>query len=419
MKKLILLLIISVVSLKMRAQQIEIGSDLRSRYEYRHGYGTLIPDTVKPGNFIAQRVRMSFDFSNKFIKLRISPQGVKVWGDVSSTSKNDLFFGFHEAYGEGIINPYFSFKVGRQELNYDDARIFGNVDWAMQARSHDAVLFKINPDSANKIHIGLALNANKESNFQDNYLVPQYKTMQFLWYHGDFNKVGISFLALNNGMTYLKDQKEKIAFSQTFGPRFNFKGNSVKLDAAAYVQTGKIALNKVKAFYVSANAYYQVIKELNLGLGFEYISGKSNNDISTDVKSFNPLYGTNHKFNGFMDYFYVGNHINSTGLTDIYANIVFEKSKISAKFAPHYFLSSADLYKGNEKQKKSLGTELDFSLGYKIIENIKVDAGYSQLFATTSMGVLKGGDKSNKNNWFYLSIIFNPKLFTYKNENKI
>ena len=36
------------------------------------------------------------------------------------------------------MNEKFAFKVGRQEINYDDARIFGNVDWAMQARSHDA-----------------------------------------------------------------------------------------------------------------------------------------------------------------------------------------------------------------------------------------------------------------------------------------
>jgi hypothetical protein len=45
------------------------------------------------------------------------------------------------------------------------------------------------------------------------------------------------------------------------------------------------------------------------------------NDTSSDVKSFNSLYGTNHKFNGWVDYFYVGNHAESIGLVDI--NTVF------------------------------------------------------------------------------------------------
>ena len=32
--------------------------------------------------------------------------------------------------------------------------------------------------------------------------------------------------------------------------------------------------------------------------------------------SFTPFYGTNHKFNGHMDYFYVGNHIGNVGLRE-------------------------------------------------------------------------------------------------------
>jgi hypothetical protein len=53
----------------------------------------------------------------------------------------------------------------------------------------------------------------------------------------------------------------------------------------------------------------------------EYLYGKDMNDTSSDVKSFNSLYGTNHKFNGWVDYFYVGNHAESIGLVDI--NTVF------------------------------------------------------------------------------------------------
>ena len=396
------------------AQQLDIKSDIRSRFENRHGFGTLIPDTMKSANFISQRSRFVIDYSNKNIKLRISPQNVKVWGDVGTTSKSDLNLGFHEAYAEILLNKNISFKAGRQEINYDDSRIFGSLDWAMQARSHDALIFKINPDTNNTIHVGLAYNANAESNYYSNYLVPQYKAMQWLWYHGKFKDIGISFLALNNGMPYLTGTTEKVAYSQTVGPRFTLKKDKLKADATGYMQLGKIAKNNVNAVYLSANVGYQLSKEFNAGIGFEYLSGKATNDVSTDIKSFNPIYGTNHKFNGFMDYFYVGNHSNSVGLTDIYANFNYAKNKFSAKFCPHYFMTAADLYKGTVKQNKALGTELDFTFGYKVVDNVSIEAGYSQMFATSSMEVLKGGNKSNTNNWFYLTLFVNPNLLSFK-----
>ena len=51
---------------------------------------------------------------------------------------------------------------------------------------------------------------------------------------------------------------------------------------------------------------------------------QSRNDYNGDAsenKAFTPFYGTNHKFNGFMDYFHVGNHANSVGLIDIYTKV--------------------------------------------------------------------------------------------------
>lgn len=408
----ITLLLLSVYSIN--AQQLEVNSDLRIRLENRNGYGTLKPTTENAATFISQRARIQFDYTNDKIKLRFSPQNVRTWGDVATTSKNDINNSFHEAYGEIKMNEKVAFKVGRQELNYDDARILGNVDWTMQARSHDAFLLKISPNAKNNIHLGLALNANKESNFQENYLVPQYKSLQYLWYHGDFKNIGLSVLALNNGMAYLDGTEEKTAYSQTIGPRFTFKKDKLTIDASTYFQTGKIGDNTVNANYFAVNFNYKAVNTFQIGLGFERLSGKNQDDTSTDVKSFNPLYGTNHKFNGYMDYFYVGNHNNSVGLTDLFATFIYEKDKLSLKITPHYFASAASIYKAGIKQDNYLGTELDFTLGYKLYENVTIDAGFSQMFASTSMEILKGGDKSNGNNWAYLGLKINPKLFSYK-----
>jgi hypothetical protein len=401
------------------AQQFDINADLRARFENRNGYGTLKPDTEKAASFISQRTRLVFDYSFKNIKLRVSPQNVKTWGDVATNSKTDANSAFHEAYGEIKMNEKLSFKLGRQEINYDDARIFGNVDWAMQARSHDAFLIKFNPNTKNQIHFGLALNANKETNFYENYAIPQYKSLQYLWYHTDFEKLNLSVLALNNGMPYLVGTEEKVDYSQTLGSRLVFKNGALSIDGAAYLQTGKIADNSVNATYFSANINYKATTNFNTSIGFEMLSGKDQNDTSTDMKSFNPLYGTNHKFNGYMDYFYVGNHTNSVGLTDVYVNIGYEKNKFSAKLTPHYFASAASIYSAGEKQDNYLGTELDLTVGYKMYDNVTFDAGFSQMFATSSMEVLKAGNKNAGNNWAFISIKINPNLFSNKVETKL
>jgi hypothetical protein len=401
------------------AQQFDINADLRARFENRNGYGTLKPDTEKAASFISQRTRLVFDYSFKNIKLRVSPQNVKTWGDVATNSKTDANSAFHEAYGEIKMNEKLSFKLGRQEINYDDARIFGNVDWAMQARSHDAFLLKLNPNTKNQIHFGLALNANKETNFYENYAIPQYKSLQYLWYHTDFEKLNLSVLALNNGMPYLVGTEEKVDYSQTLGSRLVFKNGALSIDGAAYLQTGKIADNSVNATYFSANISYKATTNFNTSVGFEMLSGKDQNDTSTDMKSFNPLYGTNHKFNGYMDYFYVGNHTNSVGLTDVYATLGYEKNKFSAKLTPHYFASAASIYSAGEKQDNYLGTELDLTIGYKMYDNVTFDAGFSQMFASSSMEVLKAGNKNAGNNWAFISIKINPNLFSSKVETKL
>ena len=114
MKNNIYIAIITLISCySTLAQQFDINADLRARFENRNGYGTLKPDKEKAASFISQRTRIVFDYSFKNIKLRFSPQNVRTWGDVITTSKSDANGAFHEAYGEIKMDEQFSFKLGR------------------------------------------------------------------------------------------------------------------------------------------------------------------------------------------------------------------------------------------------------------------------------------------------------------------
>jgi len=420
MKKLVFsgLLIISIIGYTY-SQQLEISAELRPRYENKNGYSTLLETDANGSNFISQRTRLNFDFKQDNLIFKVTMQNIRVWGDVGTLSSDDKATALHEAWGEALLGNGISLKLGRQEIVYDDHRIFGDVGWAQQARSHDALLFKYIPNANNRLDLGFALNADTQSNIDNLYSnAAGYKAFQYAWYHGTFSNLGLSLLVLNTGIEYLDiNTNQTVDYMQTIGSRLTYKFNKFNADAAVYMQTGKSANNDVGASYFSGNIAYKVTSNVSLGLGYEYLSGKDQDDVSSNIKSFMPLFGTNHKFNGWMDYFYVGNHAGSVGLNDINATLSYQKDKFSAKFVPHLFYAAANIYDGSTKMDNKLGTELDFVLGYTFSKDIKLNVGYSKMLATQSMEVLKGGGDSDENNsWAWVMLTIKPKLFSTKQQ---
>lgn len=425
-----LLLLLAFVFLLMEAtdlmaQEVSLSGEIRPRFEYRHGYKTLSADGAKAASFVSQRTRLNGFFANENFKVGLVIQDVRVWGDVAQLNTSD-FNGpaIHEAWGEYLLSSRFAIKVGRQEIIYDDSRIFGNVGWAQQARSHDAALLRYTPSSAHRIDLGFAYNANGESLFKADYTVNSYKTLQYLWYHGNFGNAGLSFLALNNGMAYMADSAtQKVAFSQTVGARFTYGKNALRFDASAYYQGGKNAKNKdLSALYFSANASYKVTDHFVMALGGEYLSGTTTVDQGDPNKrdrSFTPLYGTNHKFNGWMDYFYVGTYNGSNGLIDLYLPLTYSIEKLTFKLIPHYFMAAAKVSTRNsmgawEGLSGTLGTEIDFSVGYQVSKSLDISGGYSQMLATETLQQLKGGDYKSTNNWGWIMLTFKPTFYSKK-----
>mgnify|MGYP003624152544 CR=1 FL=1 len=421
MKKYLITTVLTFITIfNTYAQQFDLSAEIRPRYENRRGYGSLIPTDTDGSNFVSQRTRLNFGFKNDKMQLKVVTQNIRVWGDVNTLAIDDKASALHEAWAEAILTNKISLKLGRQEIVYDDHRIFGDVDWTQQARSHDAFLFKYVPNENQKLDIGFALNSDSESNIDNLYSnAAGYKTFQYAYYHGDFNKFGLSFLFLNTGIEYLENigfnnESQTIDYMQTIGPRLTYNYGKINANAAAYFQTGKSLNTNVSASYFAGDVDYKISNHFNAGIGMEYLSGKDMDDVDTDTKSFAPLFGTNHKFNGWMDYFYVNNYANSVGLNDIYATVAYAKDKFSAKVIPHFFSAAANVFDGTTKMDNYLGTEIDFTIGYKLAKDIVLNAGYSKMYATNTMEILKGGDKNENNSWTWVMFTFKPHLFSYK-----
>jgi hypothetical protein len=428
MKNYFTFLVVLLFGCNVFAQEFKISAELKPRFEARHGFGTLASPDDDAALFVSQRARVNFDFKTDKYEVFFAIQNVSVWGDVSTLSPSDKNgTSFHQAWGMYNFSEKFSMKLGRQEIALDDQRIFGAVDWAQQARSHDALVFKIKPGEKSKLDVGLALNANGESLFEEDYEVNQYKSLQYAWFHTDFaNNLGLSLLFLNNGMPYdstdnQNDTEQKTTYSQTIGGRLTYNKNRFDANGAVYYQGGntpnasKTSTTDLSAYYFTVNANYKVTDNFKVGAGMELLSGNDQDKTSNTNNAFNPFYGTNHKFNGWMDYFYVGNHNSNVGLFDVYIPLSFQKDKASFKLIPHFFSADGTIMKpGFEEASSYLGTEIDFQFSYKLVKNVMLLAGYSQMFATESMELIKGGSKDEINNWGWIMVTFKPTFFDKK-----
>ena len=399
----ILFLLIAVNALA----QTKIDAEIRPRTEYRHGFKTLFPDNTKAAFFTSQRTRLNFTHSIEKLKFYISVQDIRVWGDVPQLNSADLNgFSLHQAWGELKLDSNFNLKLGRQEVAYDDQRIFGSVGWAQQARSHDLALLKYKKNNF-RFDLGLAFNQSKENLTGTNLTTPKtYKALQYVWLHKKMNHFSASLLFLNNGL----QSNNGLKYSQTLGTHLKTKKENLSVAANLYYQFGNdIFDNDLSAYLVGLEANYKVSNSTVLGVGFEMQSGNDYNAVAGKNKAFTPFYGTNHKFNGFMDYFYVGNHVNNVGLVDVYVKANFKINKKSNLTAfVHNFSAAADI---NNTVSKQLGTEVDVVYNYKFTKEIGVKAGYSQMFASDGMKALKSITANNTNNWGWVMVTIKPTLF--------
>ena len=422
---LIVLLLLLVTMSSYGQSQFDVDAQIRPRFESRDGFRFLPVIGEEAASFINQRTRLTFGYSQSKLNLKVSINNHKIWGDIKTLGSDDEQISFHEAWAEALFSDKFSVKFGRQEIIYDDQRIFGSVDWVQQARSHDAMVAKWMFTPNNRLDMGIAYNANGSPNkIGDGAILArtpytmQYKAFQYAWYHAKMDRLGLSILFLNNGIEYTDNAKLKIGYSQTIGSRLTYKSESGKFisDASYYLQGGKQKGAKVSASNFAVNLKYKLSPDFLVGAGYEMLSG---NDLGSggysdvdgsEINAFNPFYGTNHKFNGWMDHFYVGTWGNGVGLNDLNFVLAYTKNKFSAKLMPHFF-SAAGKTGGLDDQ---LGTEIDVMLGYKIAKDMSCSVGYSHLSGKNALVSLQGGNRESSGSVAYIQFNFAPKLLSIK-----
>jgi len=425
--------------------QLAISAQIRPRAEFRNGQGAPLPKDVQPAIFISQRTRLNLSYAMPRLKLGLSLQDVRVWGqDVSTinatTTQNNNGLMLHEAWAEILLSDTatktysFSVKIGRQELIYDDQRLLGNLDWLQQARRHDAAVLKFE-NKVYVLHLGAAFNQNQQnaSGTIYNPLPPgnypastnsgtMYKSMEFLYAQRKLTKGTISFLYFADQFSkYHPDSSGNLKIYQTgawsrntTGFYFNNSFGNLQATASAYYQFGKNANGQnINAILLSGSLQYQLTKQFFAGGGIDYTSGGAN---ASKTNSFDPLYGTPHKFWGLMDYFYAASPFGNGGLSDYYIKTKLKPSEnfwLTADL--HQFSSAAKVTVPSDpaNTKKSFGQEMDIVGSYNLTKQISFEAGYSHFFCTsllTSPSVKNIPNAKNGADWAYLMINIRPEF---------
>ncbi len=428
-----LLILFLFIAQNLQAQLTFTG-EIRPRTEYRHGFKRLLSEGEEAALFVEQRSRLNLGYRQDKLRIGLQIQDVRVWGETAQINKSDGLFSVHQAWGEILFTHKLSLKVGRQELSYDDQRILGALDWAAQGRSHDAARLMWQ-DSTWQLHLGAAFNQNSNipeparltGTFYDapgsfdalGGGLPNYKHMQMLWAEKKLGKLQVSALALNTGWQ-MPDTTVNHLVTVGLNPAVHLS-SQVKLDGSVYYQFGKNRLDQsTQAYLASAVLTYSGFKPLALTLGGDLLSGTDQKENTSTT--FDPLFGTNHKFYGQMDYFYVGNAHNqqgkSVGLVDVYLKTKAKLGKKSALLTElHQFSTQVPLTDPTDQTQtlsSTLGTEIDlvYDLDYQSFINFKI--GYSQMLATPGMEAIKGGDKDKLNQWAWVMITLKPDFLEKK-----
>lgn len=425
-KNISALFISSLLCLNINAQEgnnteeLKINFQVKPRAEIRNGAFTPLLTNQTAASFISQRNRVGFLYNKKnTIKVGVTLQMINVWGNDPQIQTNSSITSLFEGWAEIPLSQTSNIKIGRQVFSYDDERILGALDWNQAGRKHDALLFQHQKGNFTA-HIALAYNQNSEkinnSFFNEDFSQP-YKSMQFVWLKNKFSdKFSMSYLIMNQQKQRSVDSATSTL--QTIGVNSYYKTQKTSITASLYYQTGKSVISTLKnnAWLASIYGKHQLHSKLIMGFGSDYLSGMDMGSTSTNNKVFNPLYGTHHKFYGYMDYFYVGNPHRNTGLWDNYVSLThITNSKTNFELAFHNFRSPVKILNNqNVKVNSFLGNEIDLSFNHTLNKNVKLVGGYSQMFLGSSMRFVKGYSdaqqiKSNQN-WMWLSLIINPEF---------
>jgi Alginate export len=267
-----------------------------------------------------------------------------------------------------------------------------------------------------------------------------YKSMQFLYVAKKFNATRLAGLVFADEFgKYITDSVRNIAGTDTgyvYGRRFNQSGVNARitsglmltsqldrqkrwtLNAGFYYQGGKDKDGLILSAYTSTFSIGYANRHFSYTAGWDYLSGNNAFSTSKTNHRFDPLYGTPHKFWGYMDYFYAGTGSATGGLNNPFLKAKYTSTvgRLVIGLDYHYFGLAADQKDAKGASvNKYLGSELDLITDYSLNKITTLELGLCGLAASHSMEYAKGIAPATARlnaGWAYLQVNIRPDFLS-------
>lgn len=377
---------------------LDLGGNVRWRAEL-DGKDFSDNTAMNEMSFLRSRVGLTISaIENTTLYLQM--QDSRNLGVNSSGLTNDTNLGIHQANVKlsDIFTEGLSLQVGRFEAVYGRHRLMGNVGWDNVGRSFDGgrMMFKGNTYRVDVFSLKVI-----ERSFN---APPNHKDWKLFGFYSKFLEDRLDFFVLYD-WDLMKTGDDYNLARFTIGSYFKNKlesGIGYEFDAA--IQTGNQGAEDISAYMIAGDLYYSpkhkimfIYSEVSkIGIGFDITSG---DDDTTDdeIKSFNNLYYTGHKFRGYMDFF-LGT--STQGLMDLILRAAVKpRPHCQISVDIHHFQTMEDHLTPDGDFSKAIGQEIDITFKRKLQKGLAFQGGISTFI--TSDDWIADADKAY---WFYAMI---------------
>ena len=385
-------------------------------------------DALTDGTWLLSRLRLGVDWKPAaWLHFHVEGQDTR---EFFSDRPNDLgvlgaegddAFDLRQAYAEiGDPGKRLSAKIGRQTMIYGDKRLISSGEWGNASRSFDAIRFHYAGEKWWLDAFTSSVVRFREGEFNLSDWLDNSDSPDGFFGASFFSGLYFSTTALAVQVTdfyalELHDDDKGGSDFVTLGTRM--RGDPLKLagwdyEAEMAVQVGGRFGQDLSAFAGHWGFGYHWLHapwKPRLGVEYSYASGDGN-AADGRIGTFQNLFPTNHLYYGYMDAFAWQNLHNPAVKFSVDPS---SKLKLSVDYHLFWLDDTSDgWYRANQVSivrpitpaaSNHAGSELDFTVLWRALEQVEVQAGYSHFFAGSYLSDTGAADDAD---FAYLMVTF-------------